>query len=277
MRRRLMLAALAAILLTSCAAETQAPAGGDASAPSVPAARDNAGSLPTVVAADPTRSLVLTAHVELRSADPWGVGERIRAIALGAGGDLLDLTQSGGEQERAASVTIRVPADRFDEVLAQIRAAAAEVVSSNVNTRDVTDQYVDLQARLSSKRAEEQSYLSLLARAEKVEDILKIDQALASVRTQIEQLSGQLASLKTRIAYATITVRVTSAAFGPNAPSGFDAGRTIAEAFAALRVLIQVLADLVIWLVVLGWLPALLIGGAVFALRTLRRRTAKRP
>jgi hypothetical protein len=213
---------------------------------------------------DPERALILTASVSLKAKDPWTVSDRVQQIAIGLGGDVMSLAQSGSGEQRSAMVTLRVPQARFNDALRQIRDITdVEVLASNVDGKDVTDQFIDLQARLTAKKAEEQRYLALLARADKIEDILKIDSVLAQVRTQIEQLTAQVNSIKARTTYSTITVQVTPVGPAPVPtldPKAYDPSKTIERAVAALASLMRVAADAAIWTLVFGWIPLTLFG-----------------
>ena len=241
---------------------------------SVPAGNAAApGQIPAPIAFEPDRALILTGNVALRSKDPWAVAERAQAIAIGLGGGVMGLNQSGTGDQRTAAVTIRVPSDRFNEALRQLRSIDAEVLSSSVDGKDVTDQFVDLKARLTAKQAEEARYLALLARADKIEDILKIDQALGSVRTQVEQLTGQINSIRSRTEFSTISVSVSSApvVVTPVPGGAWDPARTAERAVGTLLSFFRVAADAAIWVAVLGWLPGLVLLATWLGARTLRR------
>ena len=292
--RKLVLATLALGLLVACTANapaSQTSSGGAGGAPAIgrdgfqttaellrgaPAPADKGatqpGSIPVPAALDPTRALILTASISMRAQDPWGAADRAQAVAASLGGDVMSLSQSGKGDDRNASLTLRVPADRFNDALRQLRSLAdVEVLSSNVDSKDVTEQFVDLEARLRAKQAEEQRYLALLARAEKIEDILRIDQSLGAVRTQIEQLTGQVNSIKTRTTFSTISISITPAGILPPAdPKVYDPTRTVERAIAALGVMLRVVADLAIWILVFGWIPLLILGVA-FATQRIRR------
>jgi len=271
-RAWLLSAALAAVLAVACSAGAPSPAapvGGPAAAP--PGDVAQAQPLPQ---AQSERKLVYRAEVVLRGHDPWALAEEARRIPGDLGGDLLGMEQSGEGDSRSARLSMRIPAPRFEEALARLRRLDAEVVSSNVDTKDVTDQFVDLGARLASKQREEQQYLSLLSQAKTIDDTLKISQALAKTRTEIEQLTGQLNSLKGRVDYSTITVTIDNVA-DLTTQSAWQPVRTAAQALVALLSLLKLLGDLVIWLVIVGWVPALLI--LAFArLRSLYRRLRPR-
>ena len=78
-------------------------------------------------------------------------------------------------------IAIRVPADKLDAAIRRLRGMAVEVKSEVVDSRDVTDEYVDLTAQLDNLQAAEQAYLKLFDRAEKVEDALEIQRTLTRV------------------------------------------------------------------------------------------------
>ncbi len=220
------------------------------------------------------RVLVLTAQLQFRASDPWSASDRVQRIGLGLGGDVVGVSQSGGGDNKAATVTIRVPNDRFNDALDQIKGIdTVELVSAQVTGEDKTEQFIDLDARLKAKQQEESRYLALLARADKIDDILKIDQVLSQVRAQIEQLQGQLNALKTRSAMATIAVSIATMppTISPKPESGWQPTKTFEAATTALLSLLRVFADVAIWAFVWLWLPLLGLG-LVFALSRGRIR-----
>jgi hypothetical protein len=215
-----------------------------------------------------TRDLILTASISMRSSDPWAVADSARSIASGLGGDLLGMSQSGSGDTRSASVTIRVPATRFDDALSALRKLDGEVLTSNVSAKDVTDQLVDLGARLSAAQALEQRYLQILAQAKTVDEILRVESTLASTRTQIEQLKAQQKSINDQVAFSTISLQVSTIPVFPGDPKPvWDPGKTVDRAVAALSALMRTAADLAIWLFVLGWIPLLAFAIAIAATR----------
>jgi hypothetical protein len=297
MRRSLrILALLAFILVLAAACSAAAPASGpqfsnigsnlsdSAAAPakgvpgSMPAgdATTAQNGIPTLVT-NPNRNLILTANVSMRTQDPWATADKARAIASGLGGDILAMSQTGQGENRSALITVRVPSDRFDEALRQLKLLDGEVLTSNVDAKDVTDQFTDLQARLVAKQAEEQRYLQLFPQAKTVDETLKIDAALGNVRTQIEQLQGQLNLIKNRTEFSTITMSIAPIVTVPATTSGaWDPSVTFAKAIAALSVFFKFAADLAIWLLVFGWIP--LIGLVIaFAATRVRRPGATAP
>ena len=223
-----------------------------------------------VVSAD--RNLILTAKIDMRSKDPWATSQAVQQMTTSLGGDVLSVNESGTTDNRNASLSIRVPSRSFQEAIRQIRALDGEVQSSNVSGQDVTDQFVDLQARLTAKQAEEARYNALLVRANTIDEILKIDSALSNVRTQVEQLTGQINSIKSRTDYSTISMSVSPITVLGPAEQGrsWDPAKTVARAVATLAAMMQVLGDLAIWLIIFGWIPLLALAAVFVATRSRR-------
>ena len=139
--------------------------------------------------------------------------EGIRSAAENADGFIENASvyESGGNT-KSGRVVVRVPADRFEETVGVIKALAIKVSREDINARDVTEQMVDLKARLDNARAEEKQYLAIMKRASKVEDVLKVTERLYQVRERIERLEGQITYLSRQVAMSTITVNLTAEA-----------------------------------------------------------------
>jgi hypothetical protein len=114
-------------------------------------------------------------------------------------------TQSGASP--SGSVTLQVPVNNFATVLKRAQALGK---TSDVATKatDVTGQYVDLQARITALQASRQQYLTILAKATTVGDVLAVQEQIDSIQSQIEQLQGQLQLLTSQTSYSTLTVTV---------------------------------------------------------------------
>lgn len=188
----------------------------------------------------------------------------------------------------AATVVIRVPSERFGEALSEFRKLAWKVQRESTSGEDVTDQYVDLEARLKAQKATEEELLALLREVrqsegnaqEKAEAILSIYQRLTEVRTQIEQLQGQMQYLEKMSAMATITLELLPRepeVEKPVVEEGFDPLRTLREAARVLVQILQGLANALIWVAVVA-LPFWVVAGLVVFLwiRWRRRRAARK-
>ena len=129
----------------------------------------------------------------------------MRVIAEGFGGFVEQLSSSGELERQRAHVTVRVPQAQFFPALERIEALG-NVEGRNVGSEDVSEQFIDLEARLKSSLREEQSFLSLLERTESVSEILTVERELSRVRSEIERVQGQLNFLERRVELATISV-----------------------------------------------------------------------
>ena len=120
-------------------------------------------------------------------------------------------------------IVIRVPADKFELLLDRISQNAKKLDSKNINALDVTEEFIDVEARIKTKKELENRYKELLKQANKVEEILTIEKEIGNLRTEIESIEGRLKYLKDKISYSTLTVvfyEKTSSVFGFNSKMG---------------------------------------------------------
>jgi len=115
--------------------------------------------------------------------------------------------QAGGFLARRddRSITIRIPAARFDEAIGRIEKLG-DILNRNVVAQDVTEEFHDLEVRLKSAHAVQERLIQLLAKAQKVEESVMIERELARVTTEIDRIEGRMKFLRDRAAYSTITV-----------------------------------------------------------------------
>jgi hypothetical protein len=104
------------------------------------------------------------------------------------------------------SQKIRVPANRFDELLQKTEQLAEKVEERSIDTQDVTEEFIDVESRLKTKKELERRYLDLLNKGRNVEELLSIERELAEVRGDIEAMEGKLNYLKNQVAFSTLDV-----------------------------------------------------------------------
>lgn len=207
------------------------------------------------------RQIVKTGEITLEVESVASTVGAVRAMALQLGG-YVGGSQAGTDED-AATLTLRIPAARFDDALQRLRELDAEVTAEATREQDVTGSVVDLEARIRNLEASEIQYRSLLDRATDIEDILTIQARLDEVRGQIEQLQAQLDQLSELASLATLTVTLVPAAEPvEEAASAWDPGAIFDSAVAALVGLGQAIAAAAIWLVILG-LPLAILAGIV--------------
>jgi hypothetical protein len=194
------------------------------------------------------RWLVRNGSLSLEVKDiPAAHKDAVRLIR--AQGGYVESESMAGEPLRVGSMTARVPVQKYQDTIDQLKAKG-RVLGESSNTEDVTTQAVDAQARLKALRAEEESLLQMYRRASNVDDLLKLRSQVASVRQQIESTDAQLKSLARMSALSTITIdfRIPMN-LPPDAPSDW-AGRTFQESYAGLLGFLRGVADLGIRFVV---------------------------
>jgi len=265
---RLIIVALLALplfLLTACSSTNQASFDSplafrlneEAAAMAVmavPAAAEESASQAPLPETD--RKIVSTVNISLVVEETDATLAAISALVDGTGGYIAqtNLYQSYQDADQLeGSLTLRVPAEALTEALAQLSSLAVKVESQSMNRQDVTDQYVDLQARLRNLEATEEELRSLLAEVRtrpdaSVEDILDVHRSLTQIRGEIEQLQGRINLLDNTVALSTITVnlRLDVAAL-PIVDEGWRPGATLTQALRALTETMQQLGNLAIW------------------------------
>ena len=165
------------------------------------------------------RRVISTGFMSMEVDDVPAAAEQVRIAAEALGGFVESSTVSGDDEDAFAEVTIRVPQEAFPEALDRVRRIG-EVRSEDLRAQDVTEQFIDLDARLRSALRTEGSLLDLLDRAVDVEDVIAIERELSRVRTDIERLQGQLNFLERRVSLSTLTVSLfTPAAMRTEPPS----------------------------------------------------------
>ena len=153
------------------------------------------------------RKIISTGNITVEVEDVPGAVTAVEAIVEGMGGYVEQLSSSGGDEFPYASLTIRVPQGQFASAYDRIRGLG-DVLNEHQGSEDVSEQFIDLEARLNSAKREEQSFLNLLGRAGTVSDVLTIERELARVRSDIERYQGQLDFLSRRVDLSTIWVEL---------------------------------------------------------------------
>ena len=154
------------------------------------------------------RMIVRTGSIYLKVESVAKAMDKVKEIAKSLGGYVVSSTWQGEEEGSRATISIRVPSESYDEAIRELRSLAAEVVSESTKTKDVTEEYVDLKSKLRNVEATEREYLTLLEKAETVEDVLKIQAELSKVRGEIETTKGRMQYLERTSATSLIEVHL---------------------------------------------------------------------
>jgi hypothetical protein len=228
------------------------------------------------------RQLIRRLDLHLVVKDTEAAAQRLQQLAASLGGFVSDLNAGRNEGVLHYQMTVRVPASQLDRAREEIRGIALRVEREQMSTEDVTDQYVDLSARMQSLQATETELRELLAesreKSRKVGEVMEIYRELTGVRTQIEQIQGQLNSLKDLVGLSTIQLTLEPDAAGkPIAAGGWRPNETVRNAFGVLVGFLQGLVDLVIFLVVVALPVVLVVLIPILLLRKAWKRWGPKP
>jgi hypothetical protein len=154
-----------------------------------------------------TNKVIYTAQVYLQVKDIKKTNKKIEEKAVKLGGYMVESQMYlEGEENFSATLTIRIPEKNFNQFLSEVEDLAVKVEQRSVSGSDVSEEYVDLESRLNSKRTVEKRLLDFMGKAETTEDLLKISSDLANVQGEIEEITGRLTYLDNRIAFSTVTL-----------------------------------------------------------------------
>jgi hypothetical protein len=230
------------------------------------------------------RLVIKDAYLSLSVVNPAKSLDAVIALAEEMGGyvvtsNLYQTYTSTGVQVPQASVTIRIPADKLDEALKEIKAGATTVISENISGQDITSEYTDLKSRLTNLQNAEAQLTKIMENATETEDVLAVFNQLVWVREQIEVIQGQLKYYDQAVAYSAINVELMAdEALQPINIGGWKPAGIVKDAIERLVRALQWLAEVLIRLVITVLPILLLIGLPIyFILRAVtKRRRAKK-
>lgn len=221
------------------------------------------------VVVTPDRKVVKSANLSLVVNKAREAVEELKAIAKKSNGFVESANvYETGDNRVAGSITLRIPSDRFDDALREAKGIAVKVTHESVNAQDVTKQFVDLEARLRNFKAQEEQYLLILKRAEKISDILSVTQSLNGVRENIERLQAEMNYLSAQIDMATISIELTAEAdvkiFGVVWNPLQEIKRALNDLISSLVQFVNGLISFLFFIpVLILWLLLVLLGGWV--------------
>lgn len=211
------------------------------------------------------RKIIKTGDIRFETASVKQTQSVITNAVTGLGGYISNDNVYNSEDRTTYHIVVRVPADKFDELLAKISEDVKKFDSKNIDLQDVTEEFIDVETRIKTKKDLESRYKELLAKATAVSDILSIEKEMGTLRTDIEAIEGRLKYLKDRVNFSTLTIEFYHIMKGPYA-FGFKVGDAVKTGWQWLLAFIVG--------VIHFWPFILLIGGGVLiALRIKRKRT----
>lgn len=206
--------------------------------------------------------------------------QELNAKAEALGGFIASSSRNNSQDSPSARTTFRIPQARYQDFLAFARGLG-EPGNEWIDSTDVTEEFVDLDARLANRRAHEERLLDMLTMATKVEELLTVERELARVREDIEVIEGRLRFFGEKVDLATITISLSQSPGSTEVPGIKPVGlsETMRRALKAISRSVTLFLDLLSYLVIAlaGLLPfAIPALAALWLLVHLSRKRSKK-
>ena len=238
------------------------------------------------VAAAADRKIIKNAELILEVTSPTDSQRSVASIAESLGGFVVTsetkLLENRDPSKRTVEVKliVRVPSNQFDSALSSIEKLSTNVINRAISGSDVTEEFIDLEARIRTQKALEMQFIEIMKQANRIGDAMEVQRQIAGVRTEIEKLEGRKRFLENRSSLSTITVdlkspisiAVNTGSFGRNlresVSDSLNIASTIVLGFARLVIVMTPIVVLII-------LPIALV--ATMFIRRIRRTTGTQP
>ena len=177
------------------------------------------------------RKLIRNARLEFETEDLDQTAAQIRQAVDKHKGYLGSEQSLNYETRQSTTIQVRIPATSFEAFIEEISKGVTQFDEKNISARDVTEEFVDVEARLKNKKELETRYQEILKQAKNVKEILEIEREINSLRSDIESMEGRLNYLKNQVGLSTVHITYyketpKSVAFGQKFRQGFRSGWT---------------------------------------------------
>lgn len=154
------------------------------------------------------KQIIRTANISFGVSDYKTSKANIDTIVLKYKGFIASENEYNSSYNISNTIIIRVPAENFFQLMADLEGEAEEFESKSINTSDVTEEYVDILTRLKNKKKVEAQYLEILKKARTIAEILEVNEHIRVLREEIESAEGRLRYLKNQVGLSTITLNI---------------------------------------------------------------------
>jgi hypothetical protein len=237
---------------------------GEQAVPPLDGQAGQAYPLPQPAGAAQDRLVIRSASLQIQVADVDEADVQARALVDRAGGYIVSSSTTGEGNGLLILISARVPAAQFDATLSATQALAARVLGRSLAGQDVTEEFVDLKARLHNLEATRDRVEGFLGQAKKVDEALLVNTTLSDLQGQIEQIKGRIQYLSESSAFSTIELTIQPVPVVPlTSEEGWQpvavARGALHDVIATGQVLINALIVIAIWSP-LTVLPLFLVG-----------------
>jgi len=207
---------------------------------------------------DIERRIIRNGRMTLEVDDVIEAMNSVEDVAAIMGGYVVSSYKYENEEGISGEISIRIPSEKFDEGFERLRQIAQNVPYERTDSTDITEEYIDLEARLHNMEATEDQYLELLDRADTVDEMLQVQRELSNVRGSIEQIKGRMNYLErvSDMGIIEVSVMETGSIAGP-----WSIVNTLKTAAHGVVAFVRGLITILIWIGIFCWvwIPILVI------------------
>lgn len=153
-----------------------------------------------------SQKIIKNANIRFETEDLSVTAQSINSAIKKYGAQVQTDSEGSNGYSLTRSMIIRIPSQHFEPFIAEISKGVKYFDTKEISSEDVTEQYIDIEARVKAKKVLEARYLELIGKAKKVSEILEIEKELSAIREEIEAKEGQLRYMKNRVALSTVTI-----------------------------------------------------------------------
>ncbi len=201
-----------------------------------------------------TRLVIKNASLSIVVEEPGKTLDAISQLAEELGGfvvssNLYRIQVDGGLEVPQANITIRVPSEKLDQALVEIKSGAGQILNENISGQDVTQEYTDLESRLRNLEKAEEQLTAIMEQAWETEDVLSVYNRLVEVQEQIELIKGQMKYYEQSASLSAISIDIqANEAVQPLKIGNWQPVGVAKRAIQALINTLQVIGNMLIWI-----------------------------
>jgi hypothetical protein len=155
------------------------------------------------------KKIIKDGRLGVRVTDLENTKSRIDTLIIRHGGYYANESLNNSDWETSYNLKIRIPSENFMKFISDIEAGDGEILYKEIDARDVTDQFIDLETRLENKRNYLKRYNDLLVKANSIKEILEIEEMIRALEEEIESTTGRLKYLSDLVDYSTLDLTIS--------------------------------------------------------------------
>lgn len=237
----------------------------------------NAGFTGSDVAAGLNKKLIYKANLNMEVEDYGKAQTEIRNMVTMAKGYIIEFNENMSQYEEGGTFVLKVPAAGFSSFLNNLEKIEHASLQRSIQGQDVSEEYVDLEARLKAAQLLESQYIEFMKKATKSSDLVAFANELGAIQEKIEQIKGKIRYIDQNVSFSTVELRLYQTDESIAVKEKADQGPLMERASNALKGSLNALSVMFQWIVVIlaGALPILIGGGIILAIVLVTRKNMR--